>query len=311
MADLIKIATAFYARYTLIVESDMMAVNVTMKSKVQIRWDFRVINLTDEAVEVELLLLDNILLESNNPLIKEIAGISQIFGRMFSELHLLIDHKGKIISVLNTEFIKNKWVQTKKEMLAIADANDEIKKVINLNDALFQNEEKLKASIQGSEFFIIYFNEVYNNNLPFAKSNIQKNNFFNTITIPWEHVVKVEKGFDTEKSSATIMVQLKSLPAYKLDNAFYEKAYSQFAEQIDITKLKTELKEEGTYIIESSTGKLLEAVLQRNEIADAEKLFTKITYTLIADNRPKTILQNHLVETKYSEKKKRFIFLNE
>jgi hypothetical protein len=42
--------------------------------------------------------------------------------------------------------------------------------------------------------------------------------------------------------------------------------------------------EKSIYKIERKTGKVQEAVLQRAEIADQEKLFTKVTYSLACDN---------------------------
>jgi hypothetical protein len=312
MLNQIKILKPFFARYTLLVESDMKAVNVVMTSKVQIRWDFRVVAVEENFVEIELLMLDNILLESNNPLIKEIAGISQIFGRMYNELHLITDHKGKILKVLNMGLIKSKWAQTKTDMQAIAENNAELKSVISLNDALFTNEEKLRAGIQGSEFFMVYFSEVYSNKLPFARNDIEKNNFFNTIKMPWDYNVQIQNNKQLENAGPTVIAEVIATPANKLKSDFYQQAYAQFAGQIDITTLHTNMSEVGTYIIEKETGKLLEALLQRNEIADTQKLFTKMTYTLLADNNTSQ-LKNEikiLEDSKPADKKKRFAFMN-
>ncbi len=309
MSFQLKIQEPFYERYTMLVQSDMKAVNVTMQSVVQIRWDFRVLTVIDDQLEIELLLLDHILLESNNPLIKEIASMSQIFGRMYSELHLIIDHKGKVLQVLNMELIKSKWAQTKKEMSAVAENTPEIKNVIALNDGIFQNEAKLIAGIQGSEFFMVYFNEVYANNLPFYKSNIQKNNFFNTNNILWEYEVS---SSTTAQPDGIAMIQLNAVPSYSPNESFNKIAYSQFAELIDIPKLKPILNEQGTYTIQTVNGKLLEAILQRDEIADSEKLFTKMTYTLTADNK-NNISKRQVSfgnQNKATEKSKRFDFLN-
>jgi hypothetical protein len=283
MQNQIRIKQPFSERYTLIIESDMMAVNVVMKSKTQIRWDFRVLEVNESKLEVELLLLDNILLESNNPLIKEISGMNQVFGRMYNELHLIIDHKGKIAEILNMDLILNKWEQTKKEMQTITNSSPELKDVISLNDSIFQNRDKLKAGIQGNEFFMIYFNEVYANQLPFRKSNVFKNNFFNTINIPFEYNVRMEADY-VKQPSGTLDVFLNASPSSQPGKDFNLQAYKQFADKIDVSKLSTTLNETGAYEIDGQTGKLLKAELQRNEIADIDKLFTKMTYILTADS---------------------------
>jgi hypothetical protein len=207
------------------------------------------------------------------------------------------------------ELIKSKWAQTKNEMTAVADNTPEIKNVIALNDGIFQNEAKLIAGIQGSEFFMVYFNEVFANNLPFYKSNIQKNNFFNTNNIPWEYEVSSSTSVQPD---GIAMIQLIAAPSFSPNESFNKIAYSQFAQLIDIAKLKPILNEQGTYTIQTANGKLLEAILQRDEIADPEKLFTKMTYTLTADNKNNITKKQDLFGNQNfsSEKSKRFDFLH-
>jgi hypothetical protein len=309
MQNQIRIKQPFTERYTLIIDSDMMAVNIAMKSKVQIRWDFRVLKVDEDKLEIELLLLDNILLESNNPLIKEISGMNQVFGRMYNELHLITDHKGKIAEVLNMDLIFSKWEQTKKEMQTITNSSPELKDVISLNDGIFQNADRLKAGIQGNEFFMIYFNEVYANKLPFRKSNVFKNNFFNTINIPFEYNIELDADHIQEIPN-TFTVSLNAAPSSRPGKDFNLQAYKQFAEKIDISKLSTALNETGLYEIDGQTGRLLKAGLQRNEIAESDKLFTKMTYTLTADSLYNKKNNGDVIETKevIFEKKKSRIF---
>jgi hypothetical protein len=309
MQNQIRIKQPFTERYTLIIDSDMMAVNIAMKSKVQIRWDFRVLKVDEDKLEIELLLLDNILLESNNPLIKEISGMNQVFGRMYNELHLITDHKGKIAEVLNMDLIFSKWEQTKKEMQTITNSSQELKDVISLNDGIFQNADRLKAGIQGNEFFMIYFNEVYANKLPFRKSNVFKNNFFNTINIPFEYNIELDADHIQEIPN-TFTVSLNAAPSSRPGKDFNLQAYKQFAEKIDISKLSTALNETGLYEIDGQTGRLLKAGLQRNEIAESDKLFTKMTYTLTADSLYNKKNNGDVIETKevIFEKKKSRIF---
>jgi hypothetical protein len=282
MRDIIKIAAPFSGRYTLVIDSDLKAINATMNSKTQIRWDFRVLKLHESYFEAELLQLDNILLEANNPLIKEIASLTQVLGRMYNELYLQIDYSGNILNVLNSDFIFGKWQQTKSEIQKIAENTPELQGVIALNDYIFTNPEKLKSAIQASEFFLVYFNKMFGNYLPYSKGNIQANNFFNTQSIHWDfRVAEDESGARDEKIQT---INIAGKPSYPLQKEFHQKAYSQFAEQIDVASLKTDMWEKSIYKIERKTGKVQEAVLQRAEIADQEKLFTKITYSLACDS---------------------------
>ncbi len=273
-----KIKKLFNEQYTLWIISDMMAVNAKMTSKTQIRWDLNVLNISDDEVEIKLLLLDHVLLEANNPYIKEIASLTQTFSRMYNELHLIITQQGKIKKVLNMDIILAKWNQTKVEMEKIAGQNSDLKKMINLNDTIFQNPAKLTESIQASEFFSIYFNYVFGTELPYKKRDISKPNFFNTANVMWTYTVS-----EVSRSISESYISLKGEPTLPLSVGFYNKAYAQFAKQINISKLNTTLEEEGEYIIESETGRLIKAQVKRNEIADKEELFTKVTYQMMSE----------------------------
>ncbi|MNY45277.1 hypothetical protein D3C86_1803680 [compost metagenome] len=59
----------------------------------------------------------------------------------------------------------------------------------------------------------------------------------------------------------------------------------------DIGKLTTELDETGKYEIEEETGRLIQAKIFRNEIAD-EDLYMKMIYTLVCEE----ILKEKLVK---------------
>ena len=267
--------------YTLIIDSDMMAVNAKMQSKTQIRWNLNILKVSDTEVELKLILLDHILLESNNPLIKEIANLTKAFSRLYNELHLKIDQQGKILDVLNMDIILSKWKQTKAEMEKIAEHTPDIKNAIILHDSIFQDKAKLTQGIQASEFFMLHFNYVYGNDLPYDTKDISKPNFFNSANVQWSCFVNPMQELPTDAVSVSVNIDMS--PFMPLGIGFYNRAYSQFANQIDITKLNTRLKETGTYKINPQTGKLLEARLYREEVADEKQLFTKIKYTLMSE----------------------------
>ncbi|KFF01726.1 SH3 domain-containing protein [Chryseobacterium luteum] len=275
------IKQTYTEQYTLVIDSDMMAVNAKMQSKTQIRWDLNVLKVSDNEVEVKLILLDHILLEANNPLIKEVANLTKAFSRLYNELHLKIDQQGKILDVLNMDIILSKWKQTKAEMEKIAENTPDIKNAILLHDSIFQDKAKLTHGIQASEFFMLHFNYVYGNDLPFNKKDIIKPNFFNSANVQWSCFVNPMHELPTDVQSFSVNIDMQSF--MPLGVGFYSRAYGQFANQIDITKLNTRLKESGTYKINPQTGKLLEAFLYREEVADEKQLFTKMQYTLMSE----------------------------
>lgn len=280
MSNLFTIKDKFSEQYTLIIDSDIKAVNVHMISRSQLRWDVSVLKVEEDFVEVKIILLDHILLEANNPLIKEIAALTNAFSRLYNELYLKINPEGKILEVLNMDIIKSKWRQTKAEMEKIAENNPDIKNAIVLNDNIFENQSKLIEGIQNNEFFLMYFNKIYGKKVP---SNFKDNalNFFNSANVHWSFNLK--NISNPLLSSDEMIVELSGEPSVLLNTGFYNRAYVQFANQIDTGKLQTSLNEKGVYRVEEPTGRMIEASLTREEIADPENLYTKLKYTFYSD----------------------------
>ncbi|PUV24400.1 hypothetical protein [Sphingobacterium athyrii] len=281
MKNQIGITGTFSEQYTLFIDADIKGVNVDMRSRSQMRWNLNVINVQDDVIEIKLYLLDHILLEANNPLIKEIAQLTQAMSRMYNELHLTVDLEGKIRDILNREIILSKWRQTRGEMEKIAESNPEMKNVIVLNDDIFNNRSKLIQVIQISEFFLLYFNKVYGRTVP-ASFKETSPNFFNTANVNWGY--KIKNLDNPLLTSNETIIELTGEPATGLGGiGFYNRAYGQFANLIDISKLDTSLSEKGIYRFDKESGRLIEASLDRVEIADPEKLYNKMRYTFYSD----------------------------
>ncbi|WP_312076428.1 hypothetical protein [Chryseobacterium sp.] len=280
MNERFEIKKLFSEQYTLIIDSDIKAVNVHMTSSSQMRWDFSILNISEEYCEIKLILLDHILLESNNPLIKEVASLTNAFSRLYNELQLRVDHQGKILEILNMHVITSKWKQTKQEMENIAANNPEIKNAIILNDNVFGNKNKLVENIQSSEFFLLFFNKVYGKKIPgrFSENSL---NIFNSANVNWSYHLSL--AHNPLLSSDEIIIESSAEPSILLNIGFYNRAYIQFANQIDIKKLDTSLIEKGIYRIEKSTGRIIEASLSREEIAHPEDLYAKLKYTFYSD----------------------------
>ncbi len=282
---IIKIKEPFNEQYTLVIDSDMMGVDVHMMSKAKVRWDFTVFKVDEKQMEVRLVLLDHILLDANNSLLKEIAQISQLFTKMYDELHLLLDHKGKVIAVLNKEIIAEKWKQIKKNMERVIASSPDISGVIKMNDEMFSNPQKLKDGIENNEFFTCYFKNVYDIEIPYNKTDLIQFNYFNTANVQWNLNVNV-----SENTANFTQISYKAHPLYMLTKGFYNRAYSQFSDKIDLSKLNTKLKETGEYYIEGNTGKLIKAVVKKSEEADT-RLYTRMTYTFMSEKVYKDVLK--------------------
>lgn len=295
MSDSFKIKNTFSEQYTLMIDSDIKAVNVHMISRSQLRWDFTVLKIGDNDIEVKIILLDHILLEANNPLIKEVAALTNAFSRLYNELYLKINGEGKVVEVTNMDIIRSKWRQSKVEMEKIAENNPEIKNAIILNDNIFQDEKKLIEGIQNNEFFLMYFNKIYGRKIPV---NYKENalNFFNSANVHWSFNLK--NMSNPLLSVDEMIVELSGEPSILLNVGFYNRAYIQFANQIDVSKLETSLQEKAIYRVDKSTGRMIEASLTREEIADPEHLYAKLKYTFYSDEIFKYKMSNEYVTEK-------------
>ncbi|WP_299248050.1 hypothetical protein [uncultured Aquimarina sp.] len=279
----IQISEPFSDRYTLLIDSKMMAANVTMNSKTRMRWDFNVHRVTESYLEISLLQLENTLLESDNPMVQDIANMSQAFGRMYSELHLIITHSGKVLEVLNMDLILDKWNIAKKEMEKAIEHSPEAKEILILNDEIFKDKEKVKLAIGANDFLNLYFPYAYGKSIPYTNGDIVTNNFLNSNTLQWKTKVNVK---EVDKASESIfIVNVDSKPNGLLTKSWHQKAYKNFEKVMDIKKLEATITKETEYTISQANGKLLEVTSSNVEIADQEKLYTIMKYHMTADHK--------------------------
>lgn len=276
----IRIKKTFTDQYAMIVESNMMAINLHLTSRSLMRWDFNVLKINDNQIEARLILLENKLLDSNNPIVLDISIVSQLFSKIYSELHIILNTQGQVIDVLNKDIIMEKWKDLKSEISHSLE-NENIRDIIRLNDSMFSNPEKIKVVVQANDFIMAYFGNVYGHKMPY-KAGIRKTNFFNTTNIDWAFSYK-NMGYNKD-AEGIVNIKVEGQPSFYLSRLFYSNAYSQFKDKINIHKLKTELKEEASYHINETSGHLTEASIIRYEIADPERLYVEYSYELMCND---------------------------
>lgn len=278
----IIISQPFNEQFELVIETNSKLIDNHMTSRTIMRYDFTVIRCNEQQIECRLVLLDLFLDQSNNDLVKEIAQVTAAFNRMFNELHLLLSQKGEILQVLNMDIVLSKWQQTKTEMTAALSNNDELKKLIAVNDALFTNKEKLAQTIQNSEFLHMYFGQVFNTDLPKTKRIIGAN-ILNTANLEWDMNIKEQPG-DHQND---ICIVVNTLPVRPLSEGYLNAAYGQFKDRIDLDVLNFNMFQREERHIERHTGKLKEAIVEKVEEIGDKKLFQKFSYTMISDTEKK------------------------
>ncbi|RQE00795.1 hypothetical protein [Prevotella intermedia] len=276
----LNIKEPFVEQYVMIVESNMKAINIHLISRTLMRWDFNVLKVNDYQIELRLILLENKLLDSNNPIVKDIYLVSQLFSKIYGELHLILNMQGKVIDILNKDTIIEKWKELKSDISYNLE-NESIRDIIKLNDGMFSNPEKVKAAVQANDLLMAYFANIYGHRIPY-KGGVTKSNFFNTTNVDWAFFYK-SMGYNKEEEG-NVHIKVEGHPSFYLTRLFYSNAYSQFRDKIDIHKLNTELKEEANYQINEKTGRLIEASIIRREIADPENLYVEYAYELMCND---------------------------
>lgn len=283
----IRFRKPFGDNYTLNIKTDIQAGSFPIHTKARVRWALRVTQVDDTTgqADLELITVENQLLETNNPNLHDIAALNQAFARMYSEIQVRLDRRGKVLEVLNLPVILGKWQETKAAMAKIEAEVPAIADVVRLNDDIFANPDKVKLAIEHNEFFGIYFYLIYGEKLPTADLNKTHRNLFNSIDVNWRFSASVINAPSSQNLSTK--VSITGSPTDELGMDWIKKAYSSF-EMIDPSQINPRLSEKGEFLFEKATGKLLEAVLTKEENAHPEYIRGKMMYELKSDGKLKS-----------------------
>ena len=278
----IRFRQPFSAKYTLTITTDIQAGHFPIQTKAQIRWALRVINVNDYGhAEIELITIENRLIETNNPNFNELAALNQAFARMYSEIQVKLDPRGKLLEVVNLPVILSKWEQTKSEMRSVEKEAPALQNVIQLNDDIFAKPEKVKLAIEHNEFFNIYFHLIYGEELPASGLRRKHRNLFNSADVNWQYFAEAVP--DPLDDGVFTDVEIRGAPTGVMTEEWINEAYGKF-EIAGLPQINPQLTEKGDYRFESASGKLLKATLVKEEIAHPSFLRGQMIYELKSDN---------------------------
>lgn len=278
----IRFRQPFSEKYTLTITTDIVAGHFPIQTKTQIRWALRVINVNNYGnAEIELITIENRLVETNNPNLEDMAALSQAFARMYSEIHVRLDPKGKLLEVVNLPVILSKWEQTKAEMRSVEEEVPALKDMIQLNDEIFATPEKVKVAIEHNEFFNSYFHLIYGEELPAAGLWRKQRNLFNSADVRWEYFAEAVPDLPT--NAMLTDVGIRGAPIGVREEAWIKEAYGRF-EAVGLPQLNPQLMEKGSYRFLPASGKLLKARLVKEEIAHPKLLYGIMIYELMSDD---------------------------
>lgn len=276
----IKILKPFSDSYTLYIESLTKAISLDSYSKVRIRWNFAVLEIQDDGIICNLIKTEQTLIETNNPIVQEIQQVSAVFGRMYSDVKVKLNHEGKVLEVLNMNTILSKWNDTKAEMKKHIDGNPDLENSISLNDEIFNDPEKIKIAVQAQEFFTIYFSHFFGEKIPIINRVITAPNLFSTAYLQW--VYNIDGGIRKDNQTNVIIKTKGKNKGSSL--GFNNKAYAQFKEHLNIANIMPDISEEAEHVYRLENGKLERAHIIKKELVEEDKLTIRFDYTMTADS---------------------------
>lgn len=269
-------------KYTMTIRSEIQMGSILSKTVTECRWALNVLDITDGGYELELLTLDNVMLETNNPSLKDIATMNNVFGQMYNELRFTVNRKGELLQVKNIEQLRKRWKHVRTELYEIRGRFTSIEEVLKLNDEVFANEKQLFDVIKATEFFELYFNGIYGKVLP-STEYITKKSRFQLADVKWMYVYT--QKIPLQDAEDIFIVDIDATPAQQFSKDWIEKAYGSypFLQPVGVDNLKPILKASGVYFFDVATGLLKEAEFKTEETAHPGLLYTKLTYLIKAD----------------------------
>lgn len=296
----IEFKAPFSDKYRLSITSNIQTGNMPIESKAEIRWEVKVKSIGNQ-INIEVITLDNQLVSCNNPIVKNMADMNQIFARMYSELDLTVSNDYKLVNIKNRELIIEKWGWIKSELEKMLEEEPQlVSQVINLNEAQFSDPNAIVSAIQKNEFFMIYFHHLYGSGFHSVSNKVKSKNIFNTALLEWVYRIDKAKEINGQYNVFNVEGHLET----NLNQNWVKEFYKGFS-HLDLEKIKPEITERGEYCIDIKSGKILNATLEKKEIAHPQLLHATIHYDLQLEKsveyRPTTLSQEG-TEKQFDEK---------
>jgi len=255
-------------KYTMTIKGQIQMGSMHTASTSQCKWVLNVLGVDASGYDLELLTLDNVLLEYNNPSLKDIDALNNMFKQIYNDLSFRVGKDGKLLKVENIPHIKARWQQVRTQLVEIQGQFVSIAQVLQLNDNLFANDQLLFDTINATEFFEWFM-------FPYGKSgrvDITKKSRFQTADVPWQ--------FHFEKKNVATNIDCINVlgsVVQKLDSNWCKKAYGHFP-YIDTGIVKPSFLMNADYFVDTNTGLIKEALIKTEEIVHAGLLFSKMDF---------------------------------
>lgn len=263
-------------KYLITNKSDIKIGAMNIVSTNECRWVLLVKEIKDESYVIELLTMGNVIKETNNPMVKDVAGFNNMFKEIYNELVLEISHDGVLLAVKNPATIRSKWMTIRKEMKNL-ESQPSIGNVIKLNDDIFDNDENLFEVIKATELFELFFIGFYGKVLP-GMRRVQRPNKFKGSRFDWNYEFTYAGTTDTVAPD-TYEIKMNGFVNLHFSKQLVDEMYGKF-DFLDYKGLKPVISCNGRYTLHKQTGMIEEAIYNNYEIIDGNQLYSKNEYTI-------------------------------
>lgn len=297
LRETIRFKSAFTENYTLITDTKIKSGYLDMETKTKIRWALRVIDVAENGdAEIELFTLENLMVDTNNESLNDIIRLNQFFSLMYNELHIIINVNGEVIKIINLQHIKEKWQETKAQLLRIKQQDPALLQLLTINDETFASAGKIKIAIENNEFFKQYFGKIYGNKMSTSRKIIHQNNVLQTAGAEWIFNFNHRPRLSIEYLENIIIRYDGEGSTHKTD--WKKLAYGHLPD-INTRALDPKLHEKGSYRCNFKTGKLDYATTELTEIALTDIIDASIKYTIEGDGYKNNV--NNIQKQSYAD----------
>jgi hypothetical protein len=265
-------------KYIITNKSDIKIGGMHIVSTNECRWVIHVKEIKDDYYVIELLTMGNVIKETNNPMVKDVAGFNNMFKEIYNELVLEISLDGELRAVKNPATIRNKWKSVREEMKNLEQQQKSIADVIKLNDDIFDSDKNLFEVIKSTELFELFFIGFYGKKLPGTR-RAERPNKFKGAKYDWYYEFVFSEKVNGSSAKDFIDINLTGLVSQNFSKNKIEEIYGKF-DFINYSTIKPFVKCDGKYTLSLQTGMIEKAVYNNYEVIDENQLYSKNQYLI-------------------------------
>jgi hypothetical protein len=263
-------------KYTIINKSEVQLNTMNIKSVNECKWIVHVKDIKPDCYVIELFTMENVIVDTNNPMIRDVASFNNLFKEVYNELVMEINFRGELQAVLNAGDIRRKWLRVREQLKQLGAQNANVANVIQLNDNLFDDDKRLFEVIRAMEFFELFFVGFYGKELP-GHRNMERNSKFRGHKLNWRYDFSLG---NRQAAGDTLQVNVQGQVTDHLSEGFLKHVYGP-ADYLNYKTVSPKIYSEGRYQLDARTGVITGARYKNDETIDPVSFYSRNEYTII------------------------------